>query len=241
MARTWHPSARFAALGLAAAFAVAAAPAATAQIPGNNPRTTVFPVDDTRIQLAVDPVDLATGTVRLIMQNNTAATLTCTGIDGGPAATVTTAEVVARSVDFYTQYPQSQLANLTLNLPSAAGGAQTIPIGSVQTELGSAAEFMNPEWAALSASGEALEQARLAGHYGVAGTNISIPASQAFEQVVRLEHPVEGTRANFQTGVFMTCAVGGQRFAFHAYERDQKPVYGPGGSTGSLGSAGLGS
>lgn len=241
MARSLHPSVRVASLGLAAAFVVAAAPTAGAQIPGNNPRTTIYPVDDTRIQLAVEPVDLATGTVRVVMQNNTASTLSCTGLNNGPAATVTTAEVVARSVDFYSRYPQSQLADLTLNLPSAAGGAQTIPIGSVQTQLGSAGEFINPEWAALSANGDALEKARLAGHYGVAGTNISIPATQAFTQVVRLEHAVEGPRADFQTGVFMTCAVGGQRYAFHAYEGEVKPVYGTEGSTGSLAGAGLGS
>ncbi|WP_194861390.1 hypothetical protein [Dietzia sp. SYD-A1] len=241
MARTWHPSARIAALGLAAAFVAAAAPASTAQIPGNNPRTTVYPVDNTQIQLAVYPLDQAAGTVRVVMQNNTGTNLNCTGIDGGPAATVTTAEVVARSIDYFTQYPLSELADLTLNLPSAAGGAQNIGLGSAQVQAGSAAEFFNPEWDALNQNEAALEQARLAGHYGVFGTNITIPATSAFEQNVRLDHPVEGQRADFQTGVFMTCTIAGQRYAFHAYEGGVKPNYATNTSTGSLGSAGLGS
>ncbi|WP_010540815.1 hypothetical protein [Dietzia alimentaria] len=241
MARTWHPSARFAALGMAAAFVAAAAPTVNAQIPGNNPRTTVYPVDSTQIQLDIEPVDLAAGTVRVVVQNNTDTNLNCTGIDGGPAATVTTAEVVARSIDYFTQYPLSELADLTLNLPSQAGGAQQISLGSAQVQAGSAAEFLNPEWDALNQNDAALEQARLAGHYGVVGTNISIQANQAFERTVRLDHPSSGQRADFQTGVFMTCTVDGQRYAFHAYEGGVKPNYGTNDSTGSLGSAGLGS
>lgn len=241
MARTWHPSARIAALGLAAAFVAAAAPAANAQIPGDNPRTTVYPVDSNQIQIVVDPVDLEAGTVRVVVQNNTTSNLSCTGIDGGPAATVTTAEVVARSVDYFTQYPLSELADLTLNLPSQAGGAMPIGLGSAQVQAGSAAEFLNPEWDALGQSGAALEQARLAGHYGVMGTNITIPATSAFDRTVRLDHPSSGQRADFQTGVFMTCTVSGQRYAFHAYEGGVKPDYSTNDSTGSLGSAGLGS
>lgn len=241
MARTWHPSARLAALGVAAAFVAATAPAASAQIPGDNPRTTVYPVDSTQIQIVVDPVDLETGTVRVVVQNNTASELNCTGIGGGPAATVTNAEVVARSVDYFTQYPLSELADLTLNLPSQAGGAMPISLGSVQVQAGSAAEFMNPEWDALGRNGAALEQARLAGHYGVMGTTITISPSSGFERTVRLDHPSAGQRADFQTGVFMTCTVSGQRYAFHAYEGGVKPVYATNESTGSLGSAGLGS
>lgn len=239
MARTWHPSARFAALGLAAVFVVAAAPATTAQIPGNNPRTTVFPVDDDRVQIAVDPVDLASGTVRVVVQNNTETNISCTGLDGGPAATVTTAEVVARSVDFYTQYPQSGIADLVLQIPQI--GDKTIPLGSVQDQAGSLGQFINPEWQALSETGDVFEQARLAGEYGVIPSPLAIPATSATERTVRLDHPSEGQRADFQTGVFMTCALSGQRYAFHAYEGDVKPAYGTDESTGSLGSAGLGS
>ncbi|MCD2261516.1 hypothetical protein K3888_02265 [Dietzia aurantiaca] len=239
MAPTRHLSAKFAALGLAAAFVVAAAPMSNAQIPGNNPRTTVFPVDDQRVEIVVDALNEENGTVRVAVQNNTSSNISCTGLDGGPAATVTTAEVVARSVDFYTQYPQSTIADLILQIPQI--GNQTIPLGSVQAQLGSAGEFMNPEWGALTESGEALEAARLAGHYGVMASPLAIPAEQAIERVVRLDHPVEGQRADFQTGVFLTCALGGQRYAFHAYEGGIKPAYGTDGSTGSLGSAGLGS
>lgn len=241
MAGSWHPSARIAALGLAAVFVAATAPAVTAQIPGNNPRTTVFPVDDTRITVAVDPADMDAGTVRVAIQNNTGSNLNCSGLDGGQAGTVTTAELVARSVDFYTQYPHSELADMLLTLPSQAGGNKTIALGSVQAQLGSAADFINPEWAALAANEEAFEEARLAGHYGPMGTSLSIPAQQAIERTVNLRNQVSGERADFQTGVFMTCVLSGQRYVFHAYEGEVKPAYGTDSSTGSLGSAGLGS
>lgn len=54
MARTWARPSRFTALGIAAALAVATAPAASAQLPGVDNNTQVFPVDDTRILIAVD-------------------------------------------------------------------------------------------------------------------------------------------------------------------------------------------
>lgn len=238
MARKWHPSARVAALGLAAAFVAAAAPAATAQLPGDNPRVTIYPVENTGIQLSVQPLDEAEGTVDLVVQNNTATNLNCTGlVDGGPAATVTTADVVARSVDYFRNYPITTYADLQLNLPSPAG-TQMIGLGSVQDQAGSLSEFINPEWGALVANGNALDAARLAGHYGALESNISIPANSAFERTVRLDLPVQGARSDFQTGVFMTCTIGGQRYAFHAYEGDVEPNI---NGTGSLSSLGLGS
>lgn len=239
MALTGRPIAGLAALGFAALLAVSAAPVAGAQIPGNNPRTTVFPVDDERVQIAVDPLDTEAGTVRVTVQNNTSGNISCTGLDGGPAGTVTTAEVVARSVDFYSRHPQSGIADLVLQIPQI--GNQVIPLGSVQDQAGSLGEFINPEWQALSETGDAFQEARLAGQYGVIPSPLAVSANQAVERVVRLDHPSEGQRADFQTGVFLTCALGGQRYAFHAYEGEVKPAYGNDASTGSLGSAGLGS
>ena len=240
MARTWHASARIAALGVAAAFVAAAAPAVNAQVPGDNPRTTVYPVDDTRIQLFVEPLDIEAGTVRVVVQNNTASNLNCTGIDGGPAATIAPAEVVARSIDYYTQYPLSELADLVLVLPSAAGGNQNIGLGSVQAQVGSLAEFMNPEWDMLNQNSAALDQARLGGQYGALPSTIAVPSLGAFERVVRLDNPVQGAREDFQTGAIMSCTISGQRYVFHAYEGGVKPAYET-RATGSLGAAGLGS
>lgn len=238
MALTGRPSAGLAALGLAALFTFGATPVAGAQIPGNNPRTTVFPVDDERIEIAVEGLDADAGTVRVAIQNNTASAVTCTGLGGGPAATVSAAEVVARSVDYYTRYPQSEFADLTLQIPQI--GDQTIPLGSITDQAGSLGEFMNPEWGVLADSGDALARARLAGQYGVIASGLTLPANQAVERLVRLDHPSEGERADFQTGVFMTCQLGGQRYAFHAYEDDVRPAYGA-PATGSLGSASIGS
>lgn len=245
MARTWARSSRFAALGIAAAFAVAVAPAASAQLPGVDNTTQVFPIDDDRISIVVDPVNLDSGTVRVLIQNNTTSNLNCSGLDGGPAATVTTAEVVARAVDFYTQYPYVNVLDIDISAPSIVSSLADIPnIGtaSIQDLIpGSATLFINPAWAAAADTQAALTEARLAGQYAPVGNTVPVPAQTAQEFDVQLQHPSAGTRADFQTGVIMTCVLQGQRFIFHAYEGDQRPNLAANDSTGSLGSAGLGS
>ncbi|MCT1517241.1 hypothetical protein [Dietzia cercidiphylli] len=245
MSRTWAPSSRYAALGIAAALAVAAAPAASAQLPGVDNNTQVFPLDDDRISIVVDPVNLDAGTVRVFIQNNSTSNLTCTGLEGGPAATVTTAEVVAQAIDFYTEFPYVELSDIDISFPSALGSiadAPEIGVGSIQGLIpGSAQGFINPAWAAANATQAALTEARLAGQYSPLGTSLSFPAGTAQEVNATLQNPSAGTRADFQSGVILTCVLAGQRFVFHAFEGDQRPNVGTTGSTGSLGSAGLGS
>lgn len=234
---------RVAALGMAAAFVVAGATAATAQVPGVNPRTQIFPVNDSRIEIDVKSADLAAGTVGVTIQNNNAGNVTCTGIGtpAGPAGTVTTAEVVAKSVEFYRTYPESDIADLILTL--SPGGAQTIPLGSVEAQVGSLADYMYPEWSAMNMVSEAFSAARLAGQYGMinGGGNIAIPNDQAIDIVVPLDQQSAGAREDFQTGVFMTCVLGGQRYVFGAYEGGIAPNPNTPPSTGSLGSDAIGS
>lgn len=232
------------ALGAAAAATVAAVPFAAAQIPGYNPRSWVFPVDDTRIQMAVDAPDLETGRVNVTIQNNTAQNLTCQGLEGTSAATVTNAEVVARSVDFYTQYPHSEFADLNIYASVLFTTIdEDIPLGSVVDLVpGSAAGMVNPEWGALGEVSGAFSAARLAGQYGPMATSITVPGQSAQQYSVQLHRPSSGTWQDFQTGVFATCVIDGQRYVFHAYEDDQRPdLAATDESTGSLGSAGLGS
>ena len=234
---------RAVAVGAAAAATAAAVPFAAAQIPGDNPRSWVFPVDDTRIQMAVDAPDLETGRVNVTIQNNSAQNLTCEGLDGESAAAVTSA-VVARSVDFYTQYPHSELADLNINARVLFTTInEDIALGSVVGLVpGSAATMVNPEWGALNEVGGAFSAARLAGQYGAMSTSITVPARTAQQYSVQLEHPSAGTWQDFQSGVFATCVIDGQRYVFHAYEGDERPdLAAIDDSTGSLGSAGLGS
>ncbi|MFL0577756.1 hypothetical protein [Dietzia sp. 179-F 9C3 NHS] len=231
-------------LAVSGAVAMAAAPVVGAQIPGDNPRTWVFPVDDTRIQLAVDAPDLETGQVNVTMQNNTGQNLTCQGLDGTAAATVTTAEVVARSVDFYTHYPHSEFADLNVRASVLFTTIdEDIPLGSVVDMVpGSAAGMINPEWGALGEINREFADARLAGRYGPMANSITIPAQTAQQASVQLHRPSAGTWQDFQTGVFATCVIDGQRYVFHAYQDDQRPdLAATDETTGSLGSAAIGS
>lgn len=235
---------RILAFGATAALATAAVPFATAQIPGDNPRSWVYPVDNESISIAVDPVDTENGTVGVTIQNNTEQNLNCTGIDGSQAATVTNAETVARSVDFYTNYPHSDFADLNLYVSILFTTIdEDIPLGSVVDMVpGSAGAMVNPEWGALGEVGESYNNASLAGQVGQMGTSFSVNAQDSQSYTVELQQPTSGTWEEFQTGVFATCAIDGQRFVFHGYEGNERPVLpSADGSLGSLGSAGLGS
>ena len=108
---------------------------------------------------------------------------------------MTSAEVVARSVDFYTQYPHSELADLNINARVLFTTInEDIALGSVVGLVpGSAATMVNPEWGALNEVGGAFSAARLAGQYGAMSTSITVPARTAQQYSVQLEHPSAGT------------------------------------------------
>lgn len=253
MAFTWACPSRFAAVGIAAAFAVAAAPAATAQLPGVNNNTQVFPVDDTRILIVVDEPDLQAGTVDVTVQNDTDQALTCTGINGGQAGAVTTAEIAAKSVDFYTRFPTSDLSPIEIDLtvPSilagsvgALGDDLMIDLGSIVSMVpGSAAGLVYPEQGALADIGGDFTQSRLNGHYGPMGQTLTIPANTANPMTVQLGQTSRGERQPFSAAVVLTCEFAGQRYIFHGYQDGEPPSGGGSGSlsTGSLGSLTAGS
>lgn len=252
MARTWERPYRFAALGIASALIVAAAPAASAQLPGVDNNTKVYPVDDTRISIAVDSPDLEAGTVGVTVQNNTDQPLTCTGINGGQAGTVTTAEIAQKSVDFYTRFPDSDLSPIEIDLtvPGLISGSVgdfaddlRIDLGSVAGMVpGSAAGLVDPERGALGEIGGAFARSRLDGHYGPMGASLTIPARSAEPFAVTLGQTSRGERQAFQAAVVLTCVIGDQqqRYVFHGYQGGLAPADGGSGSlsTGSLGSSG---
>lgn len=248
MARTWTRPSRMAALGIAAATALAVAPVASAQLPGVNNNTQVFPVDDQRILIAVDEPNLEAGTVDVTVQNNTTQALTCTGINGGQAGAVTTAEIAAKSVDFYTRFPNSTLSPIAVdvNVPSAVAGSVgdlgdgfQIDLGSITGMIpGSAAGLVNEEWGALGEIGGEFSQSRLNGHYGGMGTSLTIPAQTAEPYTVELGQTSRGERQAFQAAVVLTCVLEGQRYVFHGYQ-GEAPVLDSG--SGSLAGGSLGS
>lgn len=239
----------------AAAVVVAAAPAVSAQdvrpyqLPGVDNTTEVLPIDDDRIQVAVDPVDVGAGTVGVTIQNNTAENITCQGRDGAAAGALTPAEVTARAVDFYERYPNTELADFEVGLAGTGiiAGSVNGLAPDLQFDLGSAAGLLpgsaaglyNTEWAALAEIGGQFSQGRLDGQVGYTPNEVTLPARQATPFTVPLEHTSQGERADFQAGFFMTCALDSQRYVFHGFEGDVRPVIdAPDSGLGSLGSAG---
>lgn len=249
MERTWARPSRFAAFSIAAALAVATAPVASAQLPGVDNNTQVFPVDDTRILIAVDEPELEAGTVGVTVQNNTDQALTCTGINGGQAGAVTTAEIAAKSVDFYAEFPNSDLSpiDIDLDVPSLLAGSVgdlgddlAIDLGSIVGMVpGSAAGLVYPEQGALADIGGDFSQARLGGQYGPMGQSLSIPAQTAQPYTVELGQTSRGERQEFQAAAVLTCELNGQRYIFHGYQGGEPPA--GGGGSGSLSAGSLGS
>ncbi|WP_430332899.1 hypothetical protein [Rhodococcus sp. ACT016] len=236
MTATPKPARRIAVTALAAAAALATgAGVASAQIPGETRPTTVFPVDDHRIQLAVDGPNVSTGTVSGSIQNNTDSNLTCTGLDGGPAGTVTRDTIVARSVDFHAEFPYSPLAPMDITVQG--GDSQQFGLGSAAGAAGSMAGLLWPDLAALNVISAEYDEARLAGQVGKMATSVTIPARTSQPFTVNLDRASVGGWTDFSTGVFLTCVLDGQRYVFHGYENG-RPAHLPeaDGGTRFLGS-----
>lgn len=214
-----------AAAALAAAAAFATGGVASAQIPGENRSTQVFPVDDRRIQLAISGPDTAAGTVSGSIQNNTDSNLNCTGIDGSPAGTVTRDTIVARSVDFYARFPYSPLEPFTLGVQGPGFDDQTFDLGSaVGAAPASLADMLWPDLAAIAPISQSYDEARLAGQAVPIGDTISVPARTSQPFTVQLPRPSAGGWQDFSTGVFVTCVLDGQRYVFHGYENGRPAV-----------------
>lgn len=210
-----------------AALVASAHGVAAGLIPGEYRVAEVFPVDDQRVQVAVQSPDLEAGTVSGSVQNNTDDELICTGVRDevtgtvGAAATATRADIVARSVDFLAEYPYSPLAPLVINVeaPSGMGGPQIVDLGSVTGMVpGSLAEGFWPDLAAMSVIGQLYDEARMHGQVGRTGSTITVPARTSEPFTVDLEQASAGGHHSFEAGVMLTCEMGPQRYVFHGYE-----------------------
>lgn len=216
---------RAAAVTLTAAAVLATGGVANAQIPGQNRPMEVFPVDDRRIQLAIGGPSAA-GVASGSIQNNTDSDLSCTGVDGSPVGTVTRDTIVARSVDFYAQYPYSPLAPFELDVSAPGMDLDTaFDLGSaVGSAPASLADMLWPDLAAMLPIAQEYDEARLAGQAVTMGDTITIPAREVDTFTVQLPRPSAGERQDFSTGVFVTCTLEDQRYVFHAYENGRPAV-----------------
>lgn len=226
MTAVLKPVSRMAALTFAAvAVAATGGGVASADIPGETRATTVFPIDNREVQLAVNAPNLANGTVTATIQNNTDNALACKGLDEpvpagtkGPAGTVVPDHIVARSVDFYSQYPYSPLLPLPV-IVKGATSPEPFGLGSVTALApGSLAELFWPDLGALKVITDSYDEARIKGQVGVTPNVVNVPARTSQNVIVPLEPASAGGFQNYSTGIMLTCELKGQRYVFHGYQ-----------------------
>lgn len=219
----------------------AAAPV-SAQLPGVDLGTNVVIVDSTLIQVAIDAPNLAAGTVGVSLQNNTSSQIVCNGIRGADtgttsrAGTVTTDEIVARTVDYYARYPHTFDPGMTIPVGSNGTNIMTIgaDLGSITTLIpGSLSGSLRPEFGATGRLGEMYTSARLSGLVGTIDT-VTIPASSGITRTVSLNEPAAGPRpASFRPGAVIACQISGQDYLFSGYSGDATPTIPLGSITSS--------
>lgn len=243
---------RAAAAVLASAAVIGTGGVASAQIPGQNVPAQVFPVDDTSIQLAVNSPNIETGAVSITIQNNTDSALTCTGIGGGPAATVTRDEIVALGVDHWARYPYAPFQDLEFDLQMPDLGSISLPIPDLPPQLeiglgsvtgllpGSAGDLFWPEVGYAAEIGSAYGEARRAGQVAVLGDSFTVPANTSQTVTGQLGALSQGERQDFSAGAIATCVVDGQRYIFAGYENG-RPDIARDSANGSLSAGSLGS
>ncbi|MDV8001823.1 hypothetical protein [Rhodococcus sp. IEGM 1408] len=231
-----------AAAATAVAIAVAVAAPASAQLPGVDLGTNVVIVDSTLVQVAVDAPNLTAGTVGLSLQNNTSSAITCSGIRGtdtgttSRAGTVTTDEIVARTVDYYAQYPHT--FDPALAIPVGSNGTNILTVGadlgSITTLIpGSLSGSLRPEFGATGRLSEMYTDARLDGLVGTIDT-VTIPASSGITRTVALNEPAAGPRpSSFRPGALIACQISGQDYLFSGYFGDATPTIPLGSITSS--------
>lgn len=205
---------------------------ATAQLPGTTPGKSLVVVDDTTIQVAVDAPNLAAGTVGVSLQNNSTSAITCTGIKGETpgtltrAGTVTTTEIVARTVDYYAEHLHGYDTVLPVNVGSGnTNMAITVGLGSI-TDLvpGSLIGGLRPEFGEAGRLNELYTEARLNGLVGPVNS-VTIPARSGTTLSVQLGHSSTGVRpADFRPAAVFGCQRGGQDYIYAGYHGDDTPT-----------------
>lgn len=204
---------------------------ASAQLPGMDPNKRVVVVDDTTIQIAVDAPNLTAGTVGVSLQNNSGATITCNGIRGETdgamtrAGTVATAEIVARTVDYYADNLHTYDGVMPVNVGSGnTNMAINVGLGSV-TDLvpGSLTGGLRPEFGEAGRLGELYTEARLNGLVGPV-SSVTIPANSGTTLTVALGHSSTGERpADYRPAAVFGCQRGGQDYLYAGYFGQETP------------------
>ena len=206
---------------------------ASAQLPGVTPGKTVVIVDDTTVQVAVDAPNLVPATVGVGLQNNSNSAIPCDGLkgkkEGGPktrGGTITTSEIVARTVSFYTKYPHAYDDVMPVELTGAfVGGTQIfVGTGSVTDFVpGSLTGALRPEFGEAGRLNELYTQARVNGLVG-AVNSATIPANSGTTLTVPLGVSSTGVRPlDFRPAAVIACQRGNQDFLYSGYYGDQTP------------------
>lgn len=208
---------------------VTSSPVASAQLPGVETGRAVVIVDDSTLQVAVDAPNLAAGTVGVSLQNNSTSAITCSGIRGETsgtltrAGTVTTAEIVARTVDYYARYLHKYDTRLPIHVGSgtAIDMDLTAGLGSI-TDLvpGSMTGGLRPEFGAAGRLAELYTEARVNGLVGTVGS-VTVPARSGTTLSVQLGDPsVSPRRADFRPAAVFGCQRAGQDYVYAGYHDD---------------------
>ncbi|MFL0577758.1 hypothetical protein [Dietzia sp. 179-F 9C3 NHS] len=239
----------FAAVAAAAALAVAGAGASTAQnvIPGddNKGRTVVVGAEGMEIEFV--SVARGTGQVVVSLTNNTGQSLRCEApnedTSARPGGTVSTAEVVGLSEQFYSSYQNTQYENVVHG--SVGQLMQLWPLGQL-IPTGSAAQFLSDRVQLEADIANAHQQAKQHGYVGTTPA-FTINDGATVERTIQLGQPAVSPRGDARLGYFTICGPGGtqgtqQLYAWSAYEEPTESEPGedpaPNGSLdlGSLGS-----
>lgn len=213
----------------------------SAHLPGVDPvkdaQTYVVVTGNTDVSVAVDTPDLAAGTVRVTLQNNTGGALSCGGFDGGATITVATAEIAARSFQHYADFPVYPDPTVIVDgIPTQ--DAMRISLGSLTGALPSTSTTMIwPEAGNRALIGELYDAARLRGQVGRLTNTVNVPAFASTTVQVRLGQPnVSPRSADYHAGALVGCTIRGANTVFAGYQ----PGTPQQGGSGSLAAQTLG-
>lgn len=205
---------------------------ASAQLPGVTPGQSVVVVDDTTIQVAVDAPDLVAGTVGVTLQNNSGTSITCNGIKGDSdgtmtrGGTVTTTEIVARTVDYYADNLHTYDGTLPVSVGSGNLGMDiTVGLGSV-TDLvpGSLTGGLRPEFGEAGRLSELYTEARLNGLVGPV-SSVTVPARSGTTMSVVLGPSSTGERpTDFRPAAVFACQRDGHDYLYSGYFGTETPT-----------------
>lgn len=236
-----------AAVSAAAALVVGSAGVAAAQnvIPGDDTDGRTVIVGATGMDVEFVSVDRESGQAVISLTNETGQNMRCeapsqdeTARHGG---TVTTAEVVELSNQFYSSYQDTGYEEIVHG--SAGDLMQLWPLGQL-IPSGSATQFLSDRVQLEGQIATAHQEAKQHGYVGTTDA-FTINDGADIERAVQLGQPAVSPRGGAQLGFFTICGPGGtqgsqQLYAWSALEDVPEPENGEDEGTGSLSAGSLG-